>query len=401
MKRIAVSLGSLSLAVMSSGSCEALDSQKNPIFLSSDAITTEALAQIAEESDALSMSELNSIELEKELLSLEKELENEQALESLHGGSVATRGYDSEKITTRTENISDMLDGSNSMLEDASLEGLLDPITSNNQNSNNTISLEIDKNLLSPLDDGINKQISLNHNFENIKQTEFLVADSEFEETEATPPTESDEKVLEISLNQVFSGSPTIYLALFGLSSAALALWLYNSVTLKKRASTNLSFIKSIKGKLVTNNFEDVLELCKEKDTIFAKMIASAVSSRNYGLQFMLESMKSEGKRASVSFWQRLNIIHDIAVIAPMLGLLGTVLGMFYAFYDLNRSFESISSLFDGLGVSVGTTVGGIFVAILSMVLHSTSKYRVVKSLTYVENEAVALAHLIDNKSSK
>ncbi|MBM3208136.1 MAG: MotA/TolQ/ExbB proton channel family protein, partial [Chlamydiae bacterium] len=208
-------------------------------------------------------------------------------------------------------------------------------------------------------------------------------------------------KVLEISLNQVFSGSPTIYLALFGLSSAALALWLYNSVTLKKRASTNLSFIKSIKGKLVTNNFEDVLELCKEKDTIFAKMIASAVSSRNYGLQFMLESMKSEGKRASVSFWQRLNIIHDIAVIAPMLGLLGTVLGMFYAFYDLNRSFESISSLFDGLGVSVGTTVGGIFVAILSMVLHSTSKYRVVKSLTYVENEAVALAHLIDNKSSK
>ena len=80
-----------------------------------------------------------------------------------------------------------------------------------------------------------------------------------------------------------------------------------------------------------------------------------------------------------------------------MLGLLGTVLGMFYAFYDLNRSFESITSLFDGLGVSVGTTVAGIFVAILAMVLHSTSKYKLIKSLTYAENEAVTLARLIDN----
>jgi biopolymer transport protein ExbB len=85
-------------------------------------------------------------------------------------------------------------------------------------------------------------------------------------------------------------------------------------------------------------------------------------------------------------------------VIAPMLGLLGTVLGMFYAFYDLNRSMESISALFDGLGISVGTTVGGLVVAILALMFHAITKYRLTRQLSVIENEAHSLANLIDTQ---
>jgi biopolymer transport protein ExbB/TolQ len=72
---------------------------------------------------------------------------------------------------------------------------------------------------------------------------------------------------------------------------------------------------------------------------------------------------------------------------------------MFYAFYDINRSIESISTLFDGLGVSVGTTVAGLIVAILALMLHSFAKYRLVKVLATVENEAQSLATLIDDRT--
>jgi biopolymer transport protein ExbB len=105
--------------------------------------------------------------------------------------------------------------------------------------------------------------------------------------------------------------------------------------------------------------------------------------------------MKSEGKRAGAAFWQRLSLLNDIVVIAPMLGLLGTVIGMFYAFYDVNRSVESINALFDGLGIAVGTTVMGLIVAILAMMFHTTLKYRVVSALSLVENEALTLSALI------
>jgi biopolymer transport protein ExbB len=95
--------------------------------------------------------------------------------------------------------------------------------------------------------------------------------------------------------------------------------------------------------------------------------------------------------------WQRLSILSDIAQVAPMLGLLGTVMGMFYAFYDMNRSVESISQVFDGLGIAVATTVAGLVVSIVAVALHSILRFRLTRLLTLVESEVLPLAHNIDH----
>jgi biopolymer transport protein ExbB/TolQ len=74
---------------------------------------------------------------------------------------------------------------------------------------------------------------------------------------------------------------------------------------------------------------------------------------------------------------------------------------MFYAFYDVNRSIESINALFDGLGIAVGTTVVGLIVAILAMVFYTTLKYRLVRTISLVENEALELFPLIEQRGVK
>ncbi len=225
------------------------------------------------------------------------------------------------------------------------------------------------------------------------------------QETVAYNPPENVEKKslpplvpsqIEINLKQVFAGAPLIYSLLLILSIFSFAVWLYNIVSLQAFAKVPDSFLRNVRGKLLSCQYEEALSLCEERNNFFCKMIASGIQTRKHGIQAVLESMKSEGKRASISFWQRLGWLQDIAIMAPMLGLLGTVMGMFYAFYDLNRSIESISSLFDGLGVSVGTTVAGIIVAIVAMVLHSIGKFRLVKTLCFIENEAVSMAQMID-----
>lgn len=203
-----------------------------------------------------------------------------------------------------------------------------------------------------------------------------------------------------VDLKQAFSGSPIIYTVLLGMSIFAFCIWLYCVFSL--RATTHISrpFLVNIQNKLNSNSFDEALFLCEEKPTLFGKMVCSGIHSRRHGLPIMMEAMKAEGKRETISFWQKIGLLNDIAIIAPMLGLLGTVLGMFYAFYDVNRSIESISTLFDGLGVSVGTTVAGIVVAILALILHSTAKYRLVKALTVVETQAQSVATLIDDRTS-
>lgn len=211
-------------------------------------------------------------------------------------------------------------------------------------------------------------------------------------------PLKSD--AIAVDLQQAFSGAPIIYSLLLAMSVFSVCIWLYSLLSMRSSAKISHFLLKNVQNKLNSNNFDEALTLCQENNSLFCKMLTTGILSRRHGLSVMIETMKAEGKRSTVSSWQKLGLLNDIAVIAPMLGLLGTVLGMFYAFYDVNRSIESISTLFDGLGLSVGTTVAGLIVAILALILHSTAKYRLVKMLAHVENETQSVAMLIDDRTS-
>lgn len=203
-----------------------------------------------------------------------------------------------------------------------------------------------------------------------------------------------------IDWRSVFTGSPTIYSLLGLLSFAAVGIWAFNSAQLANMLRTSANLKSSIKSKLLSNHYEDVLQLCGQNESFLCSMLHSGVSARKNGPHILWETMRQEGKRISVPFWQRLSLLNDIALIAPMVGLLGTVLGMFYAFYDINRSTDSIKNLFDGLGISIGTTVSGLIVAVIAMMLHSIGKYRLTRSLAQVEQEALDMARLVDNRVS-
>ena len=186
---------------------------------------------------------------------------------------------------------------------------------------------------------------------------------------------------------------------LFILSIASVGIWSYALLSLRTSELLPKEEYEELKNQIHAHSYETALDTCKNNPTLLFGMVASAIKNRHQGSAAMIEMMKSEGRRMSISFWQKINLLNDIAIIAPMLGLLGTVLGMFYAFYDLNRSAESISALFDGLGISVGTTVGGLVVAILALMFHAMVKYRLMKQLTLVEAEAEAIAQNIkDNR---
>ncbi|MBU6384021.1 MAG: MotA/TolQ/ExbB proton channel family protein [Verrucomicrobia bacterium] len=198
-----------------------------------------------------------------------------------------------------------------------------------------------------------------------------------------------------IDLKAVFSASPIIYSLLAMMSVASMGIWLYSLITFRPKDIMPENFRKELRRLLEQEQYDQAQKLCQSKENVLSALMKTGLITRQLGAQVMIDAMKSEGKRAASAFWQRLSLLNDIVIVAPMLGLLGTVIGMFYAFYDVNRSIESINALFDGLGIAVGTTVMGLIVAILSMIFHTTLKYRVVRTLSLVENEAFTLSSLI------
>jgi biopolymer transport protein ExbB len=198
-----------------------------------------------------------------------------------------------------------------------------------------------------------------------------------------------------LDLKKVFVSAPFIYSLLTILSISSLAIWLYTWITFQKKNQINTKDLDQIKSWIKENQLNLVEDICIKRQTLFSSMLLAGIESRHLGAEIMIETMKSEGKRKAAFLWQRLSLLSDIVTIAPMLGLLGTVLGMFYAFYDVHRSVESMNALFDGLGVAVGTTVAGLIVAILAMILHSTLKIKLLKTLNIIEQDALSLSLLL------
>jgi len=198
-----------------------------------------------------------------------------------------------------------------------------------------------------------------------------------------------------LDLKEIYFSAPIIFTLLFAMSVYALTLWVVSLLTFKEKNFMPKEFSKTLRHHLFQKDEDKALEISARENNLLAKMMTAAFLTKNLGPQVMIDSMKSEGRRASSPFWQRLTVLNDIVMIAPMLGLLGTVMGMFYAFYDINRSVESINALFDGLGIAVGTTVFGLLVAIASMIFSTTLKYRLSRLATLVEKEALSLARLI------
>ena len=199
-----------------------------------------------------------------------------------------------------------------------------------------------------------------------------------------------------LDLGAVFSSCPIIYTVMIVLSLFSFVVWLYSFVTLRVTNMMPAYFLRSMKEELQKKEYEKAFAQCQDENHFTASIMASAIASRNHGHQVMVEAMQTEGKRCGVSLWQRLSLLNDVAIIAPMLGLLGTVLGLFTAFYDVNRNPDTLASIFDGLGIAVGTTVAGLIVAIFATIFYATLKFRVIHLLNTIENETLSLGNLIE-----
>jgi len=198
---------------------------------------------------------------------------------------------------------------------------------------------------------------------------------------------------------KVFQSCPIIYSLLMLMSVISLSIWLYSMITLRMSEMMPKEFVNKLNELFNEKRYDTALAMCKKENNYTSAIIAAGIGARKHGSQVMIEAMNAEGRRAGLALWQRISLLNEIAVVAPMLGLLGTVVGLFFAFYDSSRSAETIASIFDGLGIAVGTTVAGLIVSILAMMFYTTLKFRVVNLLNTIENETLTLAVQVEIES--
>ncbi|MEX0744545.1 MAG: MotA/TolQ/ExbB proton channel family protein [Phycisphaeraceae bacterium] len=189
-------------------------------------------------------------------------------------------------------------------------------------------------------------------------------------------------------LGEMFMFSPIINGIIAALSVVAVMLFLFFLLTITPRAMAPPDFIDEVTKLVIRGKHDAASDLCRAHRRAFvASVVQRCVDNPHKGHSVIMDMIDAEGRRRADVVWNRISYLADVSNIAPMLGLLGTVLGMITAFFGLEREAGTIDAaiLSQGVGQAMATTMFGLVVGIMAMTFYSIIKARATRSLAEAE----------------
>ena len=178
-----------------------------------------------------------------------------------------------------------------------------------------------------------------------------------------------------------------IMIVLLLLLAFALYLFVERLVVLTKATREDKTFMNRIRDFIKEGNIDSATKLCKRTNTPSARMVEKGITRIGRPMQDVQVAIENVGNLEVSTLEKGLVLMATIAAGAPMLGFLGTVLGMVQTFYNMAQNASGvieISSLSEGMYQAMVTTVGGLIVGILAMFAYNflvSSIDRVVRQL--------------------
>ena len=195
---------------------------------------------------------------------------------------------------------------------------------------------------------------------------------------------------------ELFLTSKVINSIILALSVLVLLLFFYCLLTIKGPAMSPPAFIDEINKLVRAREYAKAADFCRRNRNIFvASIIQRCVENPAKPHAVLIEMIDTEGRRRADVMWNRVGYLSDVSNVAPMLGLLGTVVGMIHAFfYALPEHSASISSqvLSKAIGGAMATTMFGLIVGIVALVFYSIVKSRLTGALAQTEQVVHSLA---------
>jgi len=129
--------------------------------------------------------------------------------------------------------------------------------------------------------------------------------------------------------------------------------------------------------------------------SLMGQVLATGLESRELPRHIMKENVEEAGRHAVQALERYLPILGTIITIAPMMGLLGTVLGMIAVFSTINTAgVGDPQQMAGGISEALITTVAGLLIAIVTLVFERYFKARVDSFVATMEREALRLIEI-------
>lgn len=208
----------------------------------------------------------------------------------------------------------------------------------------------------------------------------------------ADTPDEVKLSILELAIK---GGWVMVPIVLFSL--IAIYIFIERFIVIRKASREEHNFMNNIRDFMHDGRIESALTLARNNDSPIARMIEKGILRLGKPLNDINAAIENVGKLEIAKLEKNIAGLATVAGVAPMLGFLGTVMGMVRAFYDMSMAGNNIdiALLSTGIYQAMVTTVAGLIVGIIAFVCYNILVARIEKIVFKLEARATEFIDLL------
>ena len=196
--------------------------------------------------------------------------------------------------------------------------------------------------------------------------------------------------------NLLANGGPMLWLILLA-GAVAMVVFIERFLHCHRAQINSTEFLNGVRTVLKRNNVVEAISICDATPGPVARLVKTAILNRDHGRERVREALEEAGLAEVPRLEEKLNLLATIAQLAPLLGLLGTVLGFIRVFSQLQAAglYAHVGLLSQGVWQALVSAAAGLAVAIPAHAGYNYLVSRVNAIVLDMERAATEIIHIV------
>lgn len=200
------------------------------------------------------------------------------------------------------------------------------------------------------------------------------------------------------SLGLFHKGGPVMYLLLL-CSLAVVAIAVERFIYYQNNAIDAQAFAAKLRPLLERQRLPEAIQLCEQTPSVISQIAGEGLHSYQHGGN-VTGTLEAAAMLAAARLREYFNYLSAIVTLAPLFGLLGTVIGMISSFSVFHVQSGQPMAITGGVGEALVATAAGLSVAALALIVHTYFSHRLDKQVTDMEQICALVANVLSQKRS-
>lgn len=201
----------------------------------------------------------------------------------------------------------------------------------------------------------------------------------------------------ELSLFDLLTKGGWVMIPLAFLALLGLVIFFERYFTIRKANKNESQLTMQVRSSIKTGNLDSAIAICKNSNTPLGRMLQKGLLRIGRPIKDIEGAIENVGKLEVSKLEKNIGILGIIAGIAPMLGFVGTIIGVITIFHDVSvKGVIEIGTISGGLYVKMISSATGLIIGIIAYVLYNILNFMVDKVILKMETDSIEFIDLLE-----